>query len=61
MIKSTLKIARYRPLVIQGFSNFFRIVSSDYGKPHGGSGESFCQEATLKLETRLLEDDPFRF
>ncbi len=33
MIKSTLKIARYCSLVIQGFSNFFRVVSSDYGKP----------------------------
>ena len=33
MIKSTLKIARYCPLVIQGFSNFFGVVSSDYGKP----------------------------
>ena len=29
-----LKIARFfKPLVIQGFSNFFRVVSSDYGKP----------------------------
>ena len=33
MIKSSLKIARYCPLVIQGFSIFFRVVSSDYGKP----------------------------
>ncbi len=32
MIESTLKIARYCPLVIQGFSNFFRVVSRDYGK-----------------------------
>ncbi len=29
MIKSTLKIARYCPLVIQGFSNFLGVVSSD--------------------------------
>ena len=33
MIKSTLKIARYCPFVIQRFLQFFRVVSSDYGKP----------------------------
>ena len=38
-IKSTLKIARYCPLVIQGFSHFFRVVSSDYGKPRIPSGK----------------------
>ena len=33
MIKSTLKIARYCPLVFQSFSNFLGLFPSDYGKP----------------------------
>ena len=33
MGKSTRKIDRYCPLAMQGFSNLFRVVSSDYGKP----------------------------
>ena len=47
MIKSTLKIARYCPLLIQGFSNFLGLFQGIMANPDTVGGNCLLHFATL--------------